>query len=121
MLQEGEVEPWQIFVNMFTNRTITISTQPFATVSKILVQIEENAGPRPNESRLIFGGKQLEPSRMLAEYGVQKGSTLHLVLSLSGGDRSLSRQRRERDTVRLFSRAHQSISTMIMTPACYHW
>ena len=82
-----------------------------------MYKVYDSEGLPVNEIRLIFGGKQLEPDRMLAEYDVQKGSTLHLVLRLSGGDGSLDRQKRERDTVRLFSRAHQSKSTMIMTTA----
>ena len=117
MLQQSEEEPWQIFVKVLTGHSLTVNTQPYATVSKVLDRVHEIQGHPIDQIRLIFGGKQLEPSRMLAEYGVQKGSTLHLVLRLSGGDRNLSRQRRERDTVRLFSRAHQSKSTIIMTPA----
>ena len=117
ILQESEVEPWQIFVKTLRGRTITINTQPSATVSKVMYQIQEEEGTPPNDIRLIFGGKQLEPGRMLAEYDVQKGSTLHLVLRLSGGDGSLGCQERERDIVRLFSKAHQSKSTMIVTTA----
>ena len=70
---------------MLTGRTITIDTKPDATVSKVLYEVWDKEGLPANDIRLIFGGKQLEPGRTLAEYGVQKGSTLHLVLRLSGG------------------------------------
>ena len=85
MLQESEVEPWQIFVRLLKGSSITINTQPSATVRNVFKQIWEREGIPPAYVRLIFGGKQLEPGRMLAEYDVQKGSTLHLVMRLSGG------------------------------------
>jgi ubiquitin len=75
----------QIFVKTLTGRTITLDTKSDMTVEHVKRTIHDSEGIPVGEQRLIFGGKQLEDGRTLADYNVTKEATLFLVLRLRGG------------------------------------
>ena len=71
----------QIFVQFFKNekiKIITLVAEPNDTIKNIKEIINAKQGIHPISQKLKFGFKQLENDRTLADYNIQKESTIFL-------------------------------------------
>ena len=75
----------QILVYTLTGKTIPLEVDPNETVESLKQKVQEKEGVPPDQQRLVYGGKQLENGKTLADYKIQSESTIHLVLRLKGG------------------------------------
>ena len=75
----------QIFIKMMTGKSFVLDVEPFDTIKKVKLMIQQKEGI-PHRQQNLFNKLRafspLEDGRTLNEYFVHVGSTLELQLSL---------------------------------------
>ena len=75
---------FEIFIKTLTGKTLTVNVNSDEKIYELKIKIFIKEGLPYNIVRLIFSGKQLEDNRTMADYNIQKESSIHLVLRLGG-------------------------------------
>ena len=74
----------QIFIKTLVGRTITLDVEQNNTIRDVKEKIQDKEGIESFSIILIFAGKKLEHDKTLADYNIQKESTLHLIIKFFG-------------------------------------
>ena len=74
------------FCGTFSSSKIyVIECEGSDSIYQVKNKIYKEIGYPPEQQRLVFAGKQLEDQCSLADYNIQRNSTIYIVLCLRGG------------------------------------
>lgn len=73
-----------IFVKQILGRQILIHCKASDTISDIKERVEMIDGTPESQQRLILAGRALVDDKTLADYNIQKGTIVNMILALRG-------------------------------------
>ncbi|KAM3354965.1 hypothetical protein ACQJBY_025614 [Aegilops geniculata] len=75
----GESRMMHIFVKTLKGKTLTLEVESSYTIENVKVKIYEQDGTPPRQQVIIFEGERLQEDRTLADYNIERESTLYVV------------------------------------------
>ena len=80
----------QVFLTTLAGHTCIIDTRLSETIGTFKRRVQEKVGVPAAQQRLVFGGRELAgDKRILSDYNFTSEPTVHLLLRLRGGMRTL--------------------------------
>jgi hypothetical protein len=78
-----------VFVRTLTGRVLNLEVDPNDTIEVVKRMIQDREGYPPEQQRLIYvvqgvGGRNLDDFRTISDYGIQRESTMHLLIRCRG-------------------------------------
>ena len=104
----------QIFVKMQTDRdrTITLEVEPSDIIERVKEKIEDKEGIPPDQQRLFYRNMRLISHRTLLDYGINKETTLYLVIIIKNRAFPLTVKTLTDEIIRLYIEPEYTIEVL---------